>query len=880
MSVINAKLFLRFFLAASVCLLFFMLPIKSYFYDGPYSWHLWQPSVYQGIIELCVVFLVTFVLFFMFFIKQKRYAIFLWGVFFAAFLRNHNLDVPLTVAVFYFNFLYFIGSSLKNEGRDIVCSIIIGAVLWVTILLILSFFNKATPQIMWLIILLIGLYSFLSKKHNMYMIILSRISFRNTSKIDIAALSVLIVYFVAICLKTNHPPTFDEVWYLLRGGQILNRHGSFFENIIYPNMWVAYYPKFYEILIFPLEYFDNFAFSKSMSFGFYIITCSVIYRIIGDSFQPLFGPISGVNSRPLSLLLLSLPIISIPVLASQGVSTKPDGIAILFFLYGWYLFLQYIKLGKLENLITASLLVGFVVSIRLIALPYSGCALILFLAYRFLRKPTNNDIPISTVFIWSFFIICFFLLITRTFLLTGVPFVQLDGSELISKLYNAFGFQYKYPFERSQAYSSEHFLPTPILFFRSLFEPQGVRASFDWFSNYFLFLALISWYVALKTRAITFDLNAGSLYIILGAVMAVLLNHPLLQGGDGNYYIIPVVFSSLMMTRYVQNRITLSKVVAGVIIAYTAFNFMIFFIINPFWTPGTAEVKLDFSSNPFGRVDYKETIIRNVEMSDVMDQLPIDNSDCYLFGIAPRYQGYVMGCSFLSAKWLEIDKPVIFSDFKAFIRFLKEGKINYLIYPKFAPQRQFVEYSKSLESCKGIETFRGRSYLLVKINDISLIERCSNNLPEEKRMSDELSVFGPERIVLGVHYTEQWMKDFQMLPVDDSEEYYIDPVVVLGSGGAAEYLFNVGSERDWRMFFQYGIHYKLAGLEDINELAVEMFDGEGKQIVNEKLFVFGNEIGKFSATRHLHPGKYQIKLFFKRKGEQYTQVVVSKPRIE
>jgi hypothetical protein len=698
-----------------VCLVFILIvfPVFSFFNQGPYLTFLANSNVYQGFIELLILGLFFYFTISAHFPKLKTYIQFITILVFVLSLRRHNVDIPILIIALYFNSFFFIGSYIKkNEfpiSFQIPLSIAIGMIFFALICLFLSLFNLAKDFILVSILSLISFISFFLKGRNLFSgfkLLYNSSVIKNHPFFS----SLIVLVFLMLIFQTNNYPGYDEFWYTLRSHELLNRDGSFFEKIVYPDNWVAYYPKFTEILIYPLQLFPNYGMSKL----FNVATWGLISFVI-------FSYLTSVKQIK-KTFVFTLVIMVIPCFSNMAIFTKGDVLALFFFLIAFLFMLKSIENLRFSDFLFAIVISLVAVTARLSAMPYTFIFIFFFMFY-FVTKVRKNKlnyiIERSEWFFLVSSVLLVFLLFFRTYYLVGVPFVQIPFSRSI----NGFlGFSYNFYLQPLQVDMGCKIGFFEVLF-SSLFQPMKLKSSIAWYSNFYFLLMILTLYFffifrkreKIKIEYIFSFILIGAFWILTGVFLA----NEFYIGGDGNYFLIPVVISSMVFAGFLVKQPVDEVIIKTIFVSYFPLHLILTLITGPNWDPGTDKFHLNMIQNPFSgqsnKLRYRNEAISKMGIQDMITHLP-DEKNIYLGGIGRDILGFKLGCSYINLRNVELSRGYLVADYQTFLNLLKSSGINFLLFPnETIAHLKLLTYFEMIKNENGVVEFKGADFSLLDL---------------------------------------------------------------------------------------------------------------------------------------------------------------------
>lgn len=693
---------------ALIAAVFVFIPLSD-FYQNQYHWHFRQAPFRQGGLELLIAGLGIFLCGFL---GDGKWKYLILIVVTEAYLRRHNVDFILCATILFADSLVGIGYFVftRISMYKIPTFFISGASIYVLVAMILSLLFKATqPLLLGLLTIFLVLFYAKAFKESLLSKLLSAVHNIYTCGHLTRFNSVLLFAgLLMLVAKAGYGINYDEAWYSLRVNEVLNVNGSFFENLNLLGNWVHQYPKFFEILLFPLQYFNSFFISKMLSvisFGILLIAAHEFW----DNYK------LTINQK----LLMSVVLISIPVVTVDATSAKADLFCGFVFLLGVFYFFKAISEKSFTFLTAAIALTILSLAVKLSVIPYLVFFITLCIVTGFsIRKqrPLWNGLYISMAFL---FLIVFCVVTWRTFAITGVPFVGLaETSPLVSSLYDLLGLKYNYPYGPViTQYSKTDSLPLLVDF---LLKPTGVRQSITWVSNIVvpLMLLAIFWFIKFKRGAWESLLVISSgvmIFFFIGFVFNNIKN----MGGDGNYYLVPLL---IMVTigasafKYLPNYSLFLVLIFSV---YIVGNMPIAFVSAQSWHSGTRGFDEVFNQLPLNKTEIENGILRRNGLKDVHKYMKsLDSRSCVALGGGPVAL-YHVGCRIETANSILSGRPYLISNADKFIDLLEEKKVSHLVVQNYFPDNPLGRFCRLLVDHGIGKVSRFDNYVIVDIEGVS-----------------------------------------------------------------------------------------------------------------------------------------------------------------
>lgn len=520
----------------------------------------------------------------------------------AVFLRIHNADLGLYLSLLYIELLAALGFILLNSTgkssnfKNYPVMYFTGALAWFSLVAIASILGIASITNLALFAILAGpLILIITRKHSL------------TAKLTEAYLKIdcSVIYWgltltwliVTIATKSPYVSDHDSMMYGYRSSQILLPGNSIFENLGLMQI-VYYYPKLYEITALPLSSLNEHSIMNSFGAAQVIILLVISYTLL--NFLEI--------KKHASIITLCL-ICTIPAIGNIAVTAKPDilnAAAIILAI------ISIVKFSSRPNLNDFSLicLAGTVaITTKLTALPYlfpttlAAFVLVIYFYFQPDNTKTHHNHQTSTRTNTVIMIICSITLFAtayRNISLTGVPYL-IPGSDL----FNYLGFNYHHPFElvsTTGAAAVTGYQDALLLLKQILFKPYELKQINALWPGNIAFTCIIAAITILiyTKRPQTNTKKINGILLITIAVVSVSFFMMLFlmknRGGDGNYYIVPIILSICVSIAYIyhagQHRLTSLALLLPI-------HFLVMFYSHPGGHKGTSSNILDLTKTPF-----------------------------------------------------------------------------------------------------------------------------------------------------------------------------------------------------------------------------------------------------------------------------------------
>ena len=453
-----------------------------------------------------------------------------------------------------------------------------------------------------------------------------------------ASLAVLSAVVLAVMARSNTVVFYDSIWYGMRPDRVLFGPTGFYDYLGLTTQ-VHYYPKLYELLISPLQEWGDTSFA--IGFG---VCCLLFFSAVVYSLARSFGMSTQVSAG------LAIAMAALPAVAGTAETTKGDLLASAFVLMA-IVALKFSRDREDPSFLTDVIVFALLASAtRLSVLPWLAILFVLFL-FCLLQHMYRNP---GKVVVWlkswdscliAVALLAFGLVHYRTWLLTGTPVVTNDSTQ---KLLDALGFGLKYPIGSFTGSSAPEGLGVALSYIHelALAPSQYIYHTFKWTGATWLAMAAFGVVVLpLLGKRWFQDWHGKAMLLVFGLGFLLLLgyNSWVVKGGDGNYFVVPVVCLSVFGAACLDRRSVLlacSFLVAGVL-AFVAY------FAGSNWVQGTSGFKTNLAESPFDEAVQMEKFLGVAglarlgkltapcgDSTRVLGLLP----DTYAFALPVRYE--------------------------------------------------------------------------------------------------------------------------------------------------------------------------------------------------------------------------------------------------
>lgn len=566
---------------------------------GPFDWHIAQPEAWQGLLEALALVSTLFAA-----LQATRLPsslrLGLLALPAALYLRRHHVDGALLISLVYVEALLAIGWLLRriaggDEAGDWKRNLIAGLAAMSVLLWLAQALGFGLPRAQRLLAIAVMLPALWFGRRAL----LSPRMLAAAWRADRSALRLWSAIVIAIVLvsfaRTNVVTGFDSLWYGLRPERVLVGARSVFEPLGFASP-VYYFPKLYEVLLLPLSAMREDS-----------VVCGVAIWL-----GALLGLLSFDLLRRLQIavvpaLAAASAIWTIPALAAATLTTKPDVlVALLVGLMVW--FGWNISHGQRAHLFWVLAAAALAVSSKLLAVPYVGAAGLgaLIAWFRAGRRPANS-VQRDAMLALAMAALAASFAATRTWIVAGMPTI---GPEQLVWLWQTMGMRLHPPIGSLSWLSAQSWSEWPSLAAGWLVDPiRFTHIAASWPSNLWVFLPVLALYGRVRNPSVS--AVPWLLWIVPATGLALILGIAFMNpGGDGNYFIAPVLLASVAGMALASRRCgstASQRGLVGALALYVAFHFSYAFVSTD-WVVGTRTWDLDFTRS------NRDSVLRNTEL--------------------------------------------------------------------------------------------------------------------------------------------------------------------------------------------------------------------------------------------------------------------------
>lgn len=664
------------------------IPFYNLIIKGVYNWHIQQPEVVLGGIEVIIFWGISVATLFL---KSKEKSIGILFVMVLLYLSTNGVIIPVLVDYIYLEILLYVGFSFAsffskcytNRFVQFVCGISV----WGSGAIVLSLIKHGTiSELRWYTVLLLFIALLLPKKQTYSLLVVDFYKYLCLNKQNKFVWFVLVSLIFIICIlfaKTNSAQDYDSLWYGLRPEYVLVGENSFYDNLGY-TAFVYYYPKMMELLFLPISGLGDYSFIISMNVWIMVLLCLSIYSIL----QNLFKEESKKKDKLIWLFVLAIS--SIPAICNIAVTAKPDILGCFLVIVSNMFFLQYIIFKDAEYWHLAFVSLLLCTGTKETYLLWGGLSFLFYIFWtvvKTIKKYINirNLFTFKNLFFWLIVVFFTFGIHFRTYILTGYPIYPI-GINFMNKL----GFSAVNGMKDSQIVLST----TPLTFmgvvkniYYYIFNPTNLsHVVMLWTSNILvlMILILVSYFTF---KRIKFSIVDMYVIIITGVMLFYMCS---MSQPDGNYFIFPIIMVFIYCIYKICNMCSdISIVRITSICPIILVNLLIMFISHPSWAYGT-------------HIPTKEVLVSNFETKTV-------NEDSY------QYNGYANIAKYIEEN-METDRIISsYIDYTLLGRFPAAIESSWELQSNYLSAGNYFDTYDSFESY--IESAQIKGIMIMKTDD-------------------------------------------------------------------------------------------------------------------------------------------------------------------
>jgi len=494
----------------------------------------------------------------------------------------------------------------------------------------------------------------------------------SSGKRGIAFHATTMTMLVLLFAKTAVSTDYDSMWYGLIGNRVLVGEGSLFASQGLVAV-VHYYPKLYEALLIPLSGIGSISVISGFGIVSWTLTLATVYLITQEM---------GLRRRwrPQFIALVA----TLPALANVSITTKGDAFATWLVCAAIYSMLKFktTESPRWFWLCICSALLG--TQARLSSIPYALTVLVILGAYfyKVVRRDGKGGIrkfvvsKSAAIAVASLLLV---LLVTlRTYVLAGVPIIAPDS---FVKVAERFGLHVKFPAGRLALPNWQH-LPVGISLFSYLFNPSRyIHVELYWTGNFWLFVPILALMKGVRSEPLF-----GRVWPIalIGALFFIVLfgfRFDQFAGGDGNYFIIPVICLAALGAVLLQGAhkgVLHQDLQSGLLLLF-AVSSAVICLVTGMWGPGTRAFDLVMNRNPLDYTSRQSIELKSVNLAGVASFFRNLPSDSRVIGVAPAPDAWWLPVRYEPVDIISWSRPGLVKSTNDILDFIARDSIRYII---------------------------------------------------------------------------------------------------------------------------------------------------------------------------------------------------------
>lgn len=570
-----------------------MTCIPSYIiFSGSYKWQVTQPEFIQGGIEV-LIFTLLMLLTLKGLSGKKAEMLLVLG---AIYLSLNGVIIPFVVDYLYFEILIYIGAtinSLKSNTkclhRNLIENFISGISVWGAGAVICSLMNYGTIndlRIYTFFLFILCLYLSREKNYeNLYQKFVEQTGKYGNGLFQAIGFSLLCMIVLMLFAKTNSAIDYDSLWYGLRPEKVLVGKNSFYDYLGF-GASVYYYPKLMELLYLPISNLGDYSFLQGANIFVFIFIIVEIVTFIDrmyDKYQTKFS------------LFFALVLVSIPALGNTAATAKPDILGMFFVLVALEYLYVYFKTRSGKKLAFGMLALLFCTGTKITYFLWGGIAFLITVLFLCInrKKIFYKDLIISDKINIVLGCICILGVHYRTYKLTGYLIYP-----LLTSVFDKLGMHAKNFISIKRVGPRTENVTWQLILeriYNFIFDPNPLGHVIMLWTSSVVFFVIVLYVLRLKKNFLNIRKEGiESKYAITMTVVyiGVMLYYMCLMPiPDGNYFILPIVFVSICLGKYICPK---GETTGGVkhtsnlcILLFLLLHLPILFVSHSSWQYGT-----------------------------------------------------------------------------------------------------------------------------------------------------------------------------------------------------------------------------------------------------------------------------------------------------
>ncbi len=653
---------------------FLVLPIRSLIVEGPFDWHVAQAAAIEGGLEAiglfgCVLLGLA--------LPARRAGACIVALATWLFARRHGVDASIILVVLYAEGVFALGWRLlpfagfaqrARPGVSIVAGVL-GVIAWSLVAWTLALAGAQTPSAFRFAALgVLGIALLVHRGPSLSGLAWRAV--RRASGWSRVAAAFAGAFVVVLFAKASVVIDYDSLWYGLRGESVLLGEGGLFRNQGLVAV-VHYYPKLYEVLLLPFAGLD----STSLVFGVGILSSLLVAATV-------VAIVGALGVRGPLRLLAGVLAMTVPALANMAVSAKGDAFSAWLMFVGVYALLRLRNSGAPRWFWVGLATAGLSLLCRLSNMPYAALLVLMLAGALMPAGQWRNAWRDRGARVFAAAVVLAGIVTWRSWLVAGVPLIAPNA---IVGLEQQLGFTLAYPVALLPGGSTLPTLPVLSGLWQFLFAPAALpHVMITWTGNAWAWLPLVALLLGGRVRPTSRDWPLLAIGLLFFPVLFS-YRHPI-PGGDGNYFIVPIIALlawGIVRVASARSRAFVPAVVFAFVLAQAAVAF-----VTGSWGPGTRPLDTTYTRTPDElrmRGDHEIPRARLAGVAHFFDGMPAGTR---VVGMPdPDVRANAPVEWFLGVRYEPLDsvadqRPALVADVRALTEFLRTTRVAYVVLPE------------------------------------------------------------------------------------------------------------------------------------------------------------------------------------------------------
>lgn len=599
---------------------FLVLPIDDMLVDGLFTWHLEQPQTVEGGLEALALFSIVAALL----LGAARWPLLLplVAIPVGLYLRRHHVDVPVLAAWLYFEALVAGGAAIERALRlplrkqdalgDLRC-FLTGLSAWCLTALAVSAVGFGSPTDLRVTAVVFGVLVLAVARRPPLVLRFAR-WIPTRGAFERIGAGFLVALAGVLMARTNVTHYHDSLWYGLRGEYVLAADGSFFTSLGLVNQ-VHYYPKLFEVLYLPLSGLGDFSFVLAVNVAAWAFLVLTVHRLARE-----------LGVEPGAALLAAIVATTLPAVANIPLTSKPDLFAALLLTMSALFFWRFLAQGSIHEAGYGIAGVALACATKVTSIPYGGLLVIAVAGAAWQRRGDLHwpqpRLGWAAALTASAAGAAFAGFTLRTYLLAGVPTIV--PSQLV-RVWELLGFSLRDPVATIVRHRSKDLTQVPSIAWDFLFAPTELPlVAITWTGNSWAYLGLATLLLLPLTPGWRGSARRPTWIfapvLVAGLFFALLFNNTQ-RGGDGNYYMFPLLLATLLTFAAAAGRAgALRPLLFSLLVPFVALHVLVGFLTAA-WAPGTKTFDLDLGRSVFDTREVRAQKLARRGLTEIAEAL-------------------------------------------------------------------------------------------------------------------------------------------------------------------------------------------------------------------------------------------------------------------